>query len=73
MAQCMHIMKTGCNGKISRVSEFQNHLLKVSSLHISICLIQKSQFAMTDPLFLNLDFQNNNITNYGGNIRGNCR
>ena len=34
MAQCMHFMKTGCNGKISQVSGFQNHLQTKSNLHI---------------------------------------
>ena len=34
MAQCMHFMKTDCNGKISHVSEFQNHLQTKSNLHI---------------------------------------
>ena len=30
----MHFMKTGCNGKISQVSGFQNHLQTKSNLHI---------------------------------------
>ena len=50
MAQCMHFMKTGCDGKISQVSEFQNHLQTKSNLHIlSVRTDSKTQFAMTDP------------------------
>ena len=33
----MQLKKTGCTSKISQISGFQNHLQKVSSLHISIC------------------------------------
>ena len=42
----MHFIKAGFNSKISQISEFQNHLLY---FYVSD-LIQKTQFAMTDPV-----------------------
>ena len=50
-------MKTGCTSKISQISEFQNHLPIKSNFHIYFFLselIQKNQFAMTDPVCLTL-------------------
>ena len=48
MAQCMHFMKTGCNGKCLRVSKPPYTVFYLSEL------IQKTQFAMIDPVVIEL-------------------
>ena len=51
MTKGMHLMKTGCNGKISQFSGFHNHLqTKLTCIFYLSELIQKTQFAMTDPV-----------------------
>ena len=51
MVHSMHFIKTGCTSEISQISGFQNYFLK-KYLTFKF-LIQKAQFAMTDPLGFN--------------------
>ena len=68
MAHSIDFMKTGCTSKISQISEFQNHLPKKiyhSYFYLSE-LIQKNQFAMTDPV----PVMKNHLKNSGGSSHG---
>ena len=53
MAHIMHFMKAGCTRKISQISGFQKQIPKKFKLPITNYLselVQKTQFALTDPV-----------------------
>jgi hypothetical protein len=52
MIHSRHFIKTGFTGKISQISGFQNLLKKILLAYFYLSkMIQKNQFAMTDPVF----------------------